>query len=519
MRQAKNNKRLILNTVILYLRMLFCMGVSFFTVRVLLNALGVVDYGMISAIEAVASMFGAITFSLSTAASRFFTFELGRDDPPRLKQMFSLILLLYLGAVLFLLILLETVGLWYVDEKLVVPAARRNAAAIFYQIVVCISMLCVLRSPFISLVISHENMKVYSVLYIVENVSKLIIATAALQYHSDRFLFYGYMLLVVHVGITIAYWGYCYLRYPVSHFVFYFSWKDFKSIFSFMSWSIVGHVSWSFNDVFLNLLLNSFFGPVVNATRGIASQVNHAVGMFTENFLTAGRPQIVKYWAAGNRNDFSLILERISKIGFYLLIILAIPVFYEVNYLTELWLHTPPPYTNSFIRLILLTSMINFFSYSIVYAVQATGKIALFESLGSGVRLLVLPFAWFCFANGAPPPAAFAVSLAVTTLCVLLRFIIFCRVTKSPPRKFAYEIFGRMLLVLVPAQIVPLFIYIILPPSIVRMIILFLCSLIWTSVCWFMLGLSKRDKIFCIQFVRLAAARILPESHKNHLKC
>lgn len=512
---AGGNRRLFKNTLILYVRMAVTMGISCLTVRMLLDYLGVIDYGLISVIESIVSMCSLLTASLTNSSARFFAFELGREQNGVLGRIFSQMQLMYVCAIVLIVLVLETAGLWYFHERLVMPGDRREAAAFFYQASILITALTIFKTPYCALIVAHENMSAFSVITIVESVGRFLAAFGISLFSFDKFVVYGILLVGVNLLGALCYVVYCLRKYPESRPALFFSKRIFKMTFAFSGWAMFGNLAWSAQMVFLPLLLNSFFGPVVNAARGVALYLAHAIMLFSENFFRAGQPRIVKAWASRDKQAFSDTMKLVSKTGFLLLAIPTIPVMYELDGLLHLWLTNVPEHAKNFILLILLDSLVNVFAYPLVYAVQATGRIALFESLGSSIRILVFPLAWIALACGAPPEAAFVILIFITFATLLSRFLIFCRRTHTACGEFAWDVFGKMGLVFLLAQILPFLITEFFASSFSRMLFNGTSSVLWTTAFWYMLALTKEQKQQAHEFAERAVRRILKNMRRG----
>ena len=444
--ELSSNKRLMLNTVILYMRMIVVMGVSFYTTRVVLNVLGDIDYGLVNAIAGVVSMFGFISVSLSTACSRYFSFKLGRKDYVKLNQMFSLILFLYVCVAGILCLMSETVGLWYLRHKLVFPPDRANAVFWFFQCTVGTIIVGWLAVPYNSLAVAYENMALFSWLSIFDALIKLIVALLirfATSY--DALVGYGVLLFVGAMIHSFANYLAVRIKYPASRFKWYFDKAVFKNVCTFSGWNFFGVFVWMTSDTFVTLLLNSFFGPIVNAARAIAMQVMSGVSSFTVNFLTAARPQVVKAWAGGNRMEAWVLFKRVSKIGYFLMFVFILPLCFELPFVLSVWLGGVPDYTVMFTRLVLVTALINSFSHPAANLIQAIGRVGLFEGIGSGARVFIFPISYIFLYFGAAPDSVFYVTLVFTFICVCARVGILCKIGEMPIGDFLRDVMIRLL--------------------------------------------------------------------------
>ena len=442
---SSNNKRLLANTAYMYGRMAFAMFVSFFTTRMVLRVLGVENYGLVNVIGGVVGMFSFISITLGTACGRFFTYELGRNDETRLNQMFSMMLLLYAGAAIVMLFLFETIGSWYMARRLVCSIERLHAAKVFFQITVATVLINWFSVPFSALIMSYENFSLYSMLSIVDVLLKLAAAVGVIFVRNcDSLIAYGLLVMtgaVIHASLYI---GITRKRYPVSHYRFFVERKAFVEICKFNGWRMFGVFSWMTSDTLVNLLLNAYFGPVVNAARAIAIQLNGSVRMFTANFLTATNPQLIKLWSAEDRKSFYLLLQRASKLGYFLVFFFALPLFVELPVFLEWWLKTVPEHAMVFTRLVLVSALPNTFVLPLETAAQAVGRIGLVEGFGNGMLLLMWPASWIALRLGCQPEAVFAIAIVIACIRTTMYFLVVMRLVGLSKRKFFKAVFLRL---------------------------------------------------------------------------
>lgn len=490
-----NNKRLLVNTITLYGRMALSMAVSFFTTRVVLRVLGVEDFGLQNVIGGIAAMFMFVGFSLSTACSRFFSYEIGRDNSVALNHVFSMMLFLYLLGGVILLIFLETGGLWYLHEKLVCSEDRSFAAAVFYQMTILTVLANWFSVPYSSIIVSYENMALYSILSIADIVFKLLAALGVAFVSSlDHLIVYGAFLATFAVLHTLIYVLVAHMKYPVVKWHWWFEKEKFVEIFKFSGWQAYGGIAWTISDCFVGLLLNSFFGPAVNAARAVAVQVSNAMQQFSQNFLTATRPQIIKYWAVGERKNFYVLLVRSSKLACFLTFIVSFPMYVEANAILGWWLQNVPENTVDFLRIVLLTVTINSFSFPFIYAAQATGRIEKITLFGTGVLMLVWPVSWWALKNGAAALVIFWVSLGATVLAVMIRFYIVMRLTRFSCADFARRVFVRMLMVALLSILFVLPVVRILDEGVLRFVVVCCGGAVSSCLAFYLFGLEKLER-------------------------
>ena len=328
---TENTKRIAKNTLMLYVRMLFGMLVSLYTSRVILNTLGVEDFGINNVVGGVVGMLGFLTASMSGATSRFLTYELGRGDLVRLKETFSSALIIHIGIALVVFVIAETAGLWFFENKLVIPESRMTAAHVVYQLSILSTMLGITQVPYNATIIAHEKMNVYAYVEILNVCLRLLIVYLLVIGDFDKLILYSILTFSVSVLIMSIYWVYCIRHYEETKF--HFIWKKdiLKPMLSFSGWDLYGNASVTARTQGVSMLLNMFFGPLMNAAAGIATQVQNAVMAFAGNFIVAVRPQIVKQYAAGEYESMFKLLKEAIVLCFTLLSLLSVPLMCEAH--------------------------------------------------------------------------------------------------------------------------------------------------------------------------------------------
>ena len=355
---SANNKRIAKNTILLYIRMFFIMAVTLYTSRVVLNTLGVVDFGIYNVVGGVVAMMGILNGAMAVSTQRYLTFELGRGDMVRLKQVFSVCFTIFFLLSVIVVILAETVGLWFLHNKMVIPAERMTAANWVYQYSILACILSLVVNPFNAIIIAHERMNVYAYVSILEVSLKLAVVYLLLVIPADRLSTYGLLILISQAIVALTYIVYCWRHFKETHYRFYWERPLFLELVSYSGWNLFGSVSGLVKGQGLNILLNMFFNPAVNAARGIAYQINSAITQFFTNFYTAVRPQITKYYAQGDMEDMLKLVFRSSKFSFYLIMLISMPIVIEAPYIVNLWLGQLPEYVVPFTRLIIVINAI-----------------------------------------------------------------------------------------------------------------------------------------------------------------
>lgn len=413
---TENTKRIAKNTLMLYVRMLFGMLVSLYTSRVILNTLGVEDFGINNVVGGVVGMLGFLTASMSGATSRFLTYELGRGDLVRLKETFSSALIIHIGIALVVFVIAETAGLWFFENKLVIPESRMTAAHVVYQLSILSTMLGITQVPYNATIIAHEKMNVYAYVEILNVCLRLLIVYLLVIGDFDKLILYSILTFSVSVLIMSIYWVYCIRHYEETKF--HFIWKKdiLKPMLSFSGWDLYGNASVTARTQGVSMLLNMFFGPLMNAAAGIATQVQNAVMAFAGNFIVAVRPQIVKQYAAGEYETMFKLLKEAIVLCFTLLSLLSVPLMSEAHFVLKIWLKIVPDYAVIFCNFTLLFNIFASISILLVSVVHATGKIFRPSFINGSLYLLVIPFTYVAFKLGCEPWVSFLFNVVAVVI-------------------------------------------------------------------------------------------------------
>ncbi|UWN98891.1 lipopolysaccharide biosynthesis protein [Bacteroides sp. D2] len=371
------------------------MFIGLFSVRIVLNALGEEDYGIYNVIGGVVTMLAFLNNSLSSATQRFLSFELGKGNKKELHSIFSNSMTLYIGICVILLVLAEILGLWFVNNKLVIPNERIVAANWIYQFSI-ISFLCtILSSPFNAVIIAREKMGVYAYVSIAESLLKLALIYSILVLGGDKLIIYGFFMMLVSVLVFVFYMFYCLMKFEETKYRYVFDKNKIREIGSFAGWGIWGALSNIFKGQGINILLNIFFGPMVNASRGIAYQVEGAVNTLVQNFYTAMRPQLIKSYAANETEEMFKLLNISTRLGYYMMFLVSLIFLYKTPLIFSIWLEKIPQYSITFTRLALISQLFIVLANPLMTAIHATGKVAKYQFLSGCIFMLVLPFSYF----------------------------------------------------------------------------------------------------------------------------
>lgn len=490
-----DNARLAKNTMFLYFRMIFIMAVTLYTSRVVLRVLGVEDFGIFNVVAGVVAMFGFLNSSMSATTQRFISFSLGRGDD-NLNKVFSTCVLTHALIALGVLVLVESVGLWFLYNKMIIPEVRMDAAFWVFQFSALSTVVTVMSIPFNADIIAHEKMSAFAYISIVEVCLKLLIVFLLDVGNIDKLVLYGFLLLLVQCGIFLTYMGYCLRHFKESRFRFVYEKKLFSEVFSFAGWNLWGYLASILYTQGLNILLNVFFGPVVNAARGLANQVDGAIRLFASNFQMAINPQIVKTYAAKDLESMHKLVFRSSKFSFFLLLALSLPVMIEAPVILRLWLSTVPDWTASFLRLMLVVVIVDSVANPLMTSAAATGRIKLYQSVLGGIQLLIVPVAYVVLRMGGEPNSVFVVHICICLIAFAVRLFIVRGMIGLSIKKYLMEVCVKSGVVTVVATVLPLTLYFSMTNSLLCAIVVVFVSLGSVAVSAYAIGLTKSERVF-----------------------
>ncbi len=422
--------------------MLFTIIIGLYTSRVVLKTLGVSDYGVYNVVGGIVAMLSFLNAAMVSASQRFISFELGTGNIARLKKVFCTSVFIHVAIALLILLVAETVGLWFLNTHMNIAADRIVAANWVYQCSIVTFMLTIISVPYDACIVAHEHMSTFAYISIAESVSKLLIVYVLMIVKADKLIVYAVLLALVALILRLTYQMYCRRHFQECRYHFLFDRKLFLEMFSFAGWSIVGNLGFSFKDQASNIILNLFFGTVVNAARGVAMQVNGIINSFSSNFLMALNPQITKQYASGNEEESMKLVYEGCKFSFFLLLIITIPFMVNMQYLLRLWLGVVPQYTAQFLQLALVAALFNSMAGPLVTAMQATGKIRDFQIVICIVMLSELPLAYAILKLGGKPYMAMYPTILVSFIGLLARFVLLKRlIPQYSMKKFSLSVF------------------------------------------------------------------------------
>lgn len=439
-----NNKRIARNTMLLYVRMFVMMGIGLYTSRVILNALGISDYGLYNVASSVVTMFSFLTTTLASGTQRFLSFAIGKKDEENTKRVFANAITLHIILAVIIFILSETFGLWYVYNKLVVDEGRFTAALWCFHLSVVAAVINIIQIPFNSALIAHEKMDIYAYMSIFDAALKLISAYLIMIIPFDRLIYYSVFVLLIGALNMIVYNWYCQKHYSECRFKMGYDKSIFKDMLSFSGWNMFGCVAVMGQSTGVNLVINAFCGTVVNGARAIAFQVNAMVVRFVDNFQVALNPQIFKYYANKDIANMERLVIRGAYMSSYLLLFLAIPLFVECEYVITLWLGNCPEYVVPFVQIVLIESLFKTMGNPTITAMSATGKMKMNQLTAGIIQLMVLPICYILFKMGVNPVVTIAICMFPWLVVIPVRLFWIKKYSGMPMNNFIRKIYIKV---------------------------------------------------------------------------
>jgi O-antigen/teichoic acid export membrane protein len=499
----QDNKLIFKNTIFLYVRMIVTMLVSLYTSRVILNLLGVEDFGIYTLVAGFVSLLGFLNSSLSNASQRFLSFELGKNTNPELNKIFRMSINIHIILTLIIIIISETFGIWIVNYKLSIPTERIIAANWVFQFSVLTFIISVIQVPYNALIIAKEEMQAFAWISILDVIMKLTLVLTLSLFNTDKLALYSILLFIVGLMILIVNIVYCKVKFPVIRYALFWEKKLFFKMFNFTSWNIISDLAYAFYAQGLSILLGIFFGPMINASTGIAYQVMGAINSFVRNFQTAINPQIIKSFSSSN--NFLNVKEFIfssSRFSFFLLSFFVLPFLIEGEFILTIWLGILPPKALIFTKLVLVIILVESLTGSLNAAAQGKGDIKLYQTISGLLMLSILPISYVLLKFKFSAESVFWVGVFVSLLCLIFKMVILNNLIKFPIFGFIKEVLAVGLFSILLASVIPVFVKSIILKSFSSSVLIILITLICNIVSTFFVGLNKNEKLFLGNFIR-----------------
>lgn len=505
---ATNNKRIAKNTLMLYIRMLFIMVVSLYTSRVVLQALGVEDFGVFNVVGGIVTMFTFINSAMVSSTQRYLNFELATGNESKLKSVFNTSVQIHAIIAITIIVLGETIGLWFLLEKLVIPEGRMTAAIWVYQCSILSCAVNIMSAPYNADIIAHEKMPAFAYISVLEVSLKLLIVYLLWLSPYDKLIVYAILTLMIQIIIRSIYSGYCHKHFTESKLVWQFNKPLFKEMSGFAGWSFVGNLASILFNQGLNMMLNIFFGPVINAARGIAVQVQSTVTQFVTGFQTAINPQITKNYAEGNLEQMHSLMFRSARFSFLLLYFISLPVLLETKFLLTIWLKEVPENTIIFTQFILCISLLFTTANPYTTANQATGNVKTYQLMVGGILLTILPISYIVLNLGAPAYSVFIVHLCAEIIAQICRMVLLRKNIKLSIKQYVRNIYLPVLAVIVVSILLPILVHSQMEMGWIRFITVVASCILSVGFSAFFIGLTKNERLFFLnKGLRIIAIR------------
>lgn len=484
------------------------MLVSLYTSRVVLNTLGVLDFGIYNAVGGVVAMFSVITGALTNAISRYITYGIGKGNKENLKLIFSTSVNIQIVLAAIVLISCEIAGVWFLNNKMDIPLDRIDAAHWVLQFSMLTFLVNLISVPYNACIIAHERMSAYAYISIFDALLKLSVAFMLMISYFDSLITYSVMLFVASIGVRFLYGYYCREHFSECKYRLIYDKKLFREIMGFAGWNFLGNTASILNTQGVNLLINVFFGVIANSARGIATQVEAAVCQFVVTFTTAVNPQITKTYAKDDINRMNYLICKGAKFSYFLLLLLVIPLVFEADEILKIWLINVPEGTPLFMRLALIGAMVSILGNTSYTACLATGKIKKYSIVITLVGSLAFWGTWIAYRNGASVEMCYIIYIGVYTLVQIVRLFLMKGLFDFPIMMFIKEVVCRLILPTIASLLVPYLICDNSSPNTLRVLIVCISSVIWTGCSIMLLGLTSSERRTILNQIQLLAKKI-----------
>lgn len=489
-----NNKRIAKNTLFLYFRMLLLMGIGLYTSRITLQTLGVEDFGTYNVVGGFVAMFSVFTGSLSNAVSRFIQVELGKGNIEKLKEVFATSVTIQSIMAFIGILLAEIVGLWFLYNKMNIPQGSEIAAQWVFHCSVISFAIGLINVPYNSAIIAHEKMSAFAYISIFEAILKLCVVFSLICSPFNKLITYAVLLLIVSSFLRLVYWLYCKKHFIECTYKLHLNLNLLKEMGDFAGWNMLSTLGSVMNNHGINILMNIFFGVVVNAARGVSNQVNNAIQGLINNFTMALTPVIVKEYAAGNKSYAFKLVCRGSKYAYLLMFFVSLPIIFEADYILKIWLKNPPDYSVEFLRWTIAATLVNVFGNNMYNLVMADGNIKSYQLVTTLCSLLPFPLTWILFKFGYPPVSTFIILFVINVLLIFVRFYMAKRVTGLSVRDYIFGTIIKVSLVSILSAIFPMLIFENMEKGFLRFLTVSIACVLSTVIITYLFGLQQEER-------------------------
>lgn len=494
MRGSSENIRIAKNTFFLYVRMAILLIVGLYTSRVTLTALGISDYGIFNVVGGVVTMFTFINNAMVNSTQRYITYELGTNNKNMLSEIFSTSIIIHIVISIIIIILSETVGLWFLQNKMIIPNDREDAAFWIFQFSIISCVITILSTPYNALIIAHEKMDAFAFISLLDAFLKLAIVIFLLNYEGDRLVIYSALCLIIVLMDLLIYKIYCNKYFRESCFKIVFNKSLLKEMSSFASWNLLGNFSYICYTQGLNLLLNVFFNPIINAARGISVQIQTVVSNFSYNIENAIKPQITKSYAHDDSNRMYQLITISARSSFFVLWLISLPLMLELDAVLAIWLVEIPDHTANFVRLTLTILLVDSLTGPLLTAVQATGELKKYQMIVSVFCLSILPLSYLALRIVNVPEIIYIINLLVFVLIQIAKLSVVSNQINIKKWSYIKDVIFRCIAVVLISIIAPLIIWCYATPSIIRLLLISIISVLSILISVYSIGLSLNER-------------------------
>ena len=497
------NSRVAKNTIFLTIRMFFVLVLTLYTTRILLSILGVVDYGIFNVVCGFVSMFTFINAAMTNGIQRFYNYELANDEKEGIKRVYSAALLIQLCVALILVLFAEIIGIWYLKNKMVIPNDRGPAAFWIFQFSIASFVFMIFQVPYSAVILAKERMFFYALISVLNALFTLALVLLLQSIHGDQLVVYGGLLVSIQIITLIAYYIYSKSSFKELKLIRKFDKNLLLSMLSFSGWNLLGTFSSVMKEQGVNVILNFFYGPVVNAATGIANQINGGLQSLVSNLSVAVRPQITKSYAQGNIDRTLNLTYSISKISCIVLYMFSLPILLELKYILHIWLgNNIPDHTYNFIIIIVLTSFLNNLNSAISGVVHSSGKMKVYQIVGSVFNLIALPADYIALKLGAEPEVALYITFISMILVQISALIVLKTIVNYSIKTYVRQVILPFMLTVALTILIPIVLHKLIDDGLLRFIIVFCFSILEIGLVFYMVGLNRNERELCISFLR-----------------
>lgn len=506
---AENNKRIAKNTLLLYFRMLLMMGVTLYTSRVVLDKLGITDYGIYNVVGGIVAMLGFLNNAMSTAVQRYLSFEIGRKNDEGVNRIFNIALVAHIGIAIIVLFVMEVAGVWYLNTYMNIPPNRLDAANWVLQCSILTTLFTIIQVPYNAIIISKEQMGIYAHISILEAILKLLVVYLLSIGNFDRLKLYSVLIMSITIGILMIYRIYCSRKFKEAQFRYIKDRALLKQLINFAGWNMLGELAWVFTGQGVNIILNLFWGPSVNAARGLADQVNAAVIRFVSNFQTAVNPQLIKNYANHELEEMKKLLYRSTRFSFYLMLALSLPLIIKMDYILHIWLKEVPEYATIFCQLTLICSLVSTISNLLAQVARAYGKIRKYQIIISITLFMNFPLSYMILKCGASPISTIIINIGIQATLIFVRLYLTNRMINMSIIQFSNNVILPIIMVSISSFVLPIIISQYLNDSFINFLIV--CIIAFANVCFsaFFIGMSSNER----KHIRTALNKLTEKIH------